>query len=74
MEQGRPVDALAAYQRSLSLYPRRFNSLMGAARAAQASGDESLARAFYQELLEVAGRSTRASALEEARRFIPRQR
>jgi tetratricopeptide (TPR) repeat protein len=74
MEQGRPVDALAAYQRSLSLYPRRFNSLMGAARAAQASGDESLARASYQELLEVAGRSTRASALEEARRFIPRQR
>lgn len=74
MEQGRPADALAAYKRSLSLYPRRFNSLLGAARVAQASGDESLARAFYQELLQVAGRSTRASVLEEARTFVSRQR
>jgi tetratricopeptide (TPR) repeat protein len=74
MEQGRPVDALAAYKRSLSLYPRRFNSLLGAARAAQASGDEALARAFYQELLEVADRSTRTPLLEEARTFVSRQR
>jgi tetratricopeptide (TPR) repeat protein len=74
MEQGRPVDALAAYKQSLSLYPRRFNGLLGAARAAQASGDESLARAFYQELLEVAKRSTRESVLEEAPTFVSRQR
>jgi tetratricopeptide (TPR) repeat protein len=74
MEQGRPVEALGAYKRSLSIYPRRFNSLLGAGRAAQASGDKSLARAFYQELLEVAGRSTRASVLDEARTFISRQR
>jgi tetratricopeptide (TPR) repeat protein len=32
-EQGRPDDAFAAYQRALQLYPGRFNSLLGAARA-----------------------------------------
>jgi uncharacterized protein HemY len=73
LEQGRPVDALSAYQRSLSLYPRRFNSLLGAARAAQGTGDESLARSLYHELLEVADRATRASVLEEARAFVSRQ-
>jgi tetratricopeptide (TPR) repeat protein len=73
MEQERPADALAAYKRSLSLYPRRFNSLLGAARAAQGTGDESLARSLYQGLLQVAGRTTRASVLEEARRSVSRQ-
>jgi tetratricopeptide (TPR) repeat protein len=35
MEQGRPTDALAAYQRALSLYPNRLNSALGAKRAEQ---------------------------------------
>lgn len=35
MEQGHPADALAAYRRSLSLYPNRLNSTLGAARAEQ---------------------------------------
>jgi tetratricopeptide (TPR) repeat protein len=39
MEQGRPADALAAYQRALNLYPRRFNSQSGVTRAARVSGD-----------------------------------
>lgn len=35
MEQGRPTDALAAYQRALGLYPNRRNSVLGAERAKQ---------------------------------------
>jgi tetratricopeptide (TPR) repeat protein len=35
MEQGRAAEALAAYQRALSLYPNRCNSLLGVARAEQ---------------------------------------
>lgn len=72
LEQERPADALVAYRRSLDLYPRRFNGLLGAARAARASGDETLARSFYQELLKTAGRGTRQSAIEEARTFALR--
>lgn len=72
LELGRPAEALVAYQRSLELYPRRFNSLLGAARAARAAGDGSTARAFYQSLLEVAAEGTRRSALREARAFVHR--
>ncbi len=38
MEQKQPAEALAAYRRSLELYPKRFNSLLGAERAASAGG------------------------------------
>ena len=69
LEQKRPAEALAAYRRSLGHYPRRFNSLLGAARAARASGDEAAARALYRELLEVATGAGRQSALDEARAF-----
>jgi len=70
MQQGKPDEALTAYQRSLELYPGRFNSLMGGARAAKAGGNASVARSLYRALLEVAGEGTRLSALEEARRFV----
>ncbi len=70
LEQAHPVDALVAYKQSLDLYPRRFNSLLGAARAARASGDESAARAFYHELLDVADGGSRRRTLEEAKRYV----
>src|ERR1043166_2755261 len=35
MEQTNPAEALAAYQRSLALYPKRLNSVKGATRASQ---------------------------------------
>jgi tetratricopeptide (TPR) repeat protein len=72
LEQGRAQQALAAYERSLELYPRRFNSLLGAARAARRAGDEAQARAYYRELLDVAGEGTRQPALTEARTFATR--
>lgn len=43
LEQNQPGQALAAYKRSIESYPGRFNSLLGAARAARALGDKSLA-------------------------------
>jgi tetratricopeptide (TPR) repeat protein len=68
IEQGRSAEALAMYRTSLELYPKRFNSLIGAARAAAATGDSLVARNYYQELLTVAPGSRRAE-LEEARRY-----
>jgi tetratricopeptide (TPR) repeat protein len=69
-EQGRPEEALQLYRRSLALYPDRFNSLLGAARAAAASGDRAAARAYYQALLNVAAPSSQRSGLSEARGFV----
>jgi tetratricopeptide (TPR) repeat protein len=74
IELGRPAEALAAYKRSLTLYPRRFNSLLGAARAARAVGDETQALAFYRELLGVAAGGTRPVALQEAQNFASGRR
>lgn len=68
MEQGQPVAALSAYRESDTRQPRRFNTLLGAARAAAAARDASASRAYYRGLLEVAGAGTRQPALDEARR------
>jgi tetratricopeptide (TPR) repeat protein len=74
MEQMQSAEALAAYKRSMELYPRRFNGLLGAARAARADGDGSLARTYYQELLEVAEGGTRQPALKEAQEYVAPRR
>lgn len=74
MEQKQPAEALAAYKRSMELYPKRLNALLGAARAARALGDESLARTFYEELLEVAEGGTRQPALKEAQSYVAQRR
>ena len=72
MEQGRPADALASYIRSLQHHPLRLNSLLGAARAAAASGNETVARLYYEQLLETAGSGTRHEAVDEARTYLRR--
>jgi len=74
LEQRRPAEALSSYQRSLERYPKRFNGLLGAARAARALGDESRARTYYRELLAVAGGGTRQPALDEARSYVAQRR
>jgi tetratricopeptide (TPR) repeat protein len=69
LAQGQHRPALASFQRSLAAYPRRFNSLLGAARAARDAGDASLARRYYRELIDVAGASRRP-ALDEAGTYL----
>lgn len=70
MAQQRYGEAVTAYTRALENYPKRFNSLLGAARAARASGAAPLARASYQRLLDVADSSTRRPAVREARDYL----
>jgi tetratricopeptide (TPR) repeat protein len=50
-EMGRPRDALVAYEASLREAPGRFNSLYGAARAAELSGRPERARELFAVLL-----------------------
>ena len=70
MEGGQAELALAAYQRSLELYPRRFNGVLGASRAAQAAGQTTVAREYYRTLLEIAGGDGRRQAIVEAKRAL----
>ncbi|MGD8817556.1 MAG: hypothetical protein PVJ51_10235 [Acidobacteriota bacterium] len=66
------AEALQAYQRSLELYPNRFNSLLGAARAARGLADEEAAAGYYSRLLEIAASGTRTEPLAEARDYLDR--
>lgn len=58
-ELGRPDDALAAYRVALARYPRRFNAMLGIARALTAKHDERAAAKAYCDLLELAPASER---------------
>jgi tetratricopeptide (TPR) repeat protein len=57
MELDRPGDALEAYETSLEIWPNRYHSLLGAARAARAAGDDARARDHYAALIDVVGDS-----------------
>jgi tetratricopeptide (TPR) repeat protein len=51
---GRPAEAIAEFEASLAIYPRRFSGVAGAARAAAAAGKPDVARRYYGELVELA--------------------
>lgn len=65
----RPDEALRAFEASLDVWPRRYHSLLGAARAAREAGDAETSASHYRALLEIAGGSDRAGA-EEAAEFV----
>ncbi|CAN5810557.1 hypothetical protein BH23GEM11_BH23GEM11_07680 [soil metagenome] len=62
MAHERHAEARRAYEASLDAWPGRYNSLLGAARAARADGDDEAARTHYQALIDV---------VEDARRDRP---
>lgn len=74
LQQRAPAEALVAYEQALSLYPNRFNSLLGAARAADAAGNQAAAQRHYGTLLTVAAKATREAPLAEARGHVARER
>ena len=66
----RSQEALGAYEGSLATWPGRFNSLVGAARAARAAGLDDKAHDHYGALLSVSsGAESSRPALAEARQF-----
>ncbi len=71
MTLNRPDDALAEYERSLKRDPNRFRALYGAARAAEAAGQEQAARDYYAKLDKLAAaRDTERPELTHARTFL----
>ena len=70
MEVGRPQEALAEYQASLTHATRRYNSLIGAARAAVAAEQSDVARSYYEKLLQLAASDSARADLDEARGFL----
>lgn len=66
MELNRPGEALEAYEASLDIWPGRYNSVLGAARAAAELGEAARATEHYRSLLTLVdeGASDRAGVRE----------
>jgi hypothetical protein len=73
LEDGQAPEALAAYQASQKRDPKRFRSLWGAGRAADASGDKDKARVYYSELAGMAGDGEPRAELVAARAWLAKQ-
>jgi cytochrome c-type biogenesis protein CcmH/NrfG len=69
LEMTRPAEALAAYEVSLRAAPNRFNSLYGAARAAELSQNMPQARTLYAALIAQCIAGSPRPELARARRF-----
>jgi tetratricopeptide (TPR) repeat protein len=70
LELGRAGEALEAYEASLEIWPGRYHSILGAARAADAAGDRAAAADHYRRLLESVGDAeTTREGVREARAF-----
>ena len=74
LEAKHPQQALAEYKTDLRLNPNRFNGLYGAARAAEASGNQNDASEYYALLLKNCdgGSSTRPE-LSHARELLAKK-
>jgi tetratricopeptide (TPR) repeat protein len=74
LESKQPAAALEAFETSLKFAPERFNSLFGAARAAQLAGDREKASAYYTKLLANCPQPTSdLPELREAKQFLSRK-
>ncbi|TFH73729.1 hypothetical protein E3V39_11130 [Gammaproteobacteria bacterium LSUCC0112] len=68
LEADLPAEALTALELTLAKEPNRFQTLSAAAHAADAAGDATKARQYYQQLLTVAATAdSNRPALHEAR-------
>ena len=70
LESGRPAEALAEYETSLTLDPKRFRSLYGAGRAAAEAGNRDKAQLYYGRLTEMVGTAAARPELDKARAYL----
>lgn len=70
----RPSEALPEYETVLKDYPNRFDSLLGAARSAEAAGDKSTASRYYEKLISICPANADRPELKEAHPYAAAKR
>lgn len=70
LDRGMTTEALAAFEATLSKEPNRYHAFIGAAKAAQATGDNAKAKAIYEKLVDTAGAMSERPTLAEAKAFV----
>ncbi len=72
MKLDRPEEALEVYMASDNTWPERYNTLLGAARAANEAGRERRAEELFERLVSNAEESDRLKETEESGIFVSR--
>jgi tetratricopeptide (TPR) repeat protein len=72
LEAGRPAEALAQFEASLTEYPARFNALHGAGCAARDANRPEEARRHFEKLLTQTAMGDERPELAEARAYLGR--
>ena len=68
LERGMPGQALVAFEATLKKEPNRLGAYVGAAKAAEKSGDSDQARKYYGKVVEIAGAADKSrSEVADAR-------
>lgn len=70
LELDRPGEALEAFRSSQEVWPGRYRTLLGAARAAAAAGDGGTAHEYYGMLLETTAADSERPEITEAREAL----
>jgi hypothetical protein len=70
LEAKRPSEALNTYKVVLTVSPKRFDALLGAARAAEGLRATTQARDYYTQLLAVAAPDADRPELASARAYL----
>ena len=74
MEMNRAAEALPEYEADLKINPNRFDSLYGAARAAQRVGKKEIASTYYAQLVKnCEGSNSVRAELSEAKEWLATQ-
>lgn len=74
LERKQPAQALKEYEAVLETAPNRFNSLYGAARAAELAGNRQKARTYYTKLTTICSRANgQRSELELAKAYLAKK-
>jgi tetratricopeptide (TPR) repeat protein len=74
LEMKRPAEALTEYEADLKTNPNRFNSLYGAARAAQDAGEAEKASGYFAQLVKnCEGSDSVRPELSEAKEWLAKQ-
>ena len=74
LELKQPAQALKEYEAVLETAPNRFNSLYGAAHAAELAGNRQKARAYYRKLTAICSHATgRRTELQLAKAYLAKK-
>jgi Tfp pilus assembly protein PilF len=73
LDRGTPTEALVAFEATLKKEPNRLHAYLGAAKAAEKSGDSAKAKEYYGKVVAIAANAdTTRTDVADARAYVSR--